>query len=69
MSENKPNPHALGEGWSAFTLLLSGVVFYGGIGWLLDTWLDITFFVPVGMLGGMAAGLYMVYKRFFTDQI
>jgi F0F1-type ATP synthase assembly protein I len=53
-----------GDGWSVISLLLAGVTVYGGLGWLLDRWLGTQFFLPVGLLGGAAGAIYMVYKRF-----
>jgi F0F1-type ATP synthase assembly protein I len=37
---------------------------WGGLGWLLDRWLDITVFFPVGIIFGMAVAIYLVVKRF-----
>jgi hypothetical protein len=46
------------------SLMLAGAAVYGGLGWVLDRWLGTGFFLPVGLLGGMSAAIYMVYKRF-----
>jgi hypothetical protein len=37
---------------------------WGGAGWLLDRWLDIVVFFPVGVIFGMAVAIYLVVKRF-----
>jgi len=37
---------------------------WGGAGWLLDHWLGITVFFPVGIIFGMAVAIYLVVKRF-----
>jgi hypothetical protein len=37
---------------------------WGGAGWLLDRWLDIEVFFPVGVIFGMAVAIYLVVKRF-----
>lgn len=53
-----------GDAWTAFSLLFGGVAVYGGLGWLIDRWLSTGFFLPVGLLAGMAGALYLVYARF-----
>jgi hypothetical protein len=37
---------------------------WGGAGWLLDRWLDITVFFPVGIIFGMAVAIYLVVMRY-----
>ncbi|WP_233495721.1 hypothetical protein [Geodermatophilus sp. TF02-6] len=37
---------------------------WGGAGWLLDRWLDILFFAPVGIVLGMAVAIYLVVVRY-----
>jgi F0F1-type ATP synthase assembly protein I len=37
---------------------------WGGVGWLLDRWLDIVVFFPVGIILGMAVAIYLVVKRY-----
>ena len=48
--------------------LLSGIVVYGGLGWLLDRWLDYqSLFLPIGVVLGVAAGGYLGYMRFLRS--
>jgi hypothetical protein len=54
--------------WNAVSYLISGPVVFGGIGWGLDRWLGTGFFVPAGILGGMAVSLYLVWFRYGTQQ-
>ena len=54
--------------WNVFSYLISGPVTFGGIGWALDRWLEYGFFVPVGILAGMAVSLYLVWFRYGTQQ-
>ncbi len=54
--------------WNAVSYLISGPVMFGGIGWLLDHWLGTAFFVPSGILAGMAVSLYLVWVRYGTQQ-
>jgi F0F1-type ATP synthase assembly protein I len=54
--------------WNVVSYLISGPVLFGGIGWALDRWLGTAFFVPVGILAGMAVSLYLVWVRYGTQQ-
>ena len=44
--------------------MISGMAVWGGAGWLLDRWLDTRAFLPVGIILGMAAAIYIVVKRY-----
>lgn len=46
--------------------LLSGIIVWGGIGALLDWWLDIPNRIGllVGMIVGMVLALYLIIKKF-----
>jgi F0F1-type ATP synthase assembly protein I len=46
--------------------MISGMAVWGGAGWLLDRWLDTRAFLPVGIILGMAAAIYIVVKRYGT---
>lgn len=59
-----PTEKSQGDAWHAFGALVSGVVVYGLIGWALDRWLETSFLVVVGILLGVALGLYMTWARF-----
>ncbi len=50
--------------WTVLSYLLTGPALYGGLGWLLDKWLGTTFFIVVGLLGGMALSIYVIYRRY-----
>jgi F0F1-type ATP synthase assembly protein I len=53
------------EAWTVLAHLISGPLLYGGLGWLVDRWLGTKpVFVVVGILGGMALALYMVWFRY-----
>lgn len=52
--------------WRAVAYLLSGPLVYGGIGWGLDHWLGTTWIVGVGIVGGMALSLYLIWFRYGT---
>lgn len=44
--------------------LLAGPLLYGGIGWGLDHWLGTSFLLPVGVIGGFALSLYLIWFRY-----
>jgi F0F1-type ATP synthase assembly protein I len=48
--------------------LISGIVVYGGLGWVLDRWLGFaSLFFPIGLVVGVAAGGYLGYMRFLRS--
>lgn len=50
--------------WSIVSYLLSGLLVWGGIGWLVDLWLGKDgVFLPIGLLLGMAGAMYLVVVR------
>ena len=53
-----------GDGWTVIAYLLSGLLFWGGIGVLLDRWLGTSFLVLIGMLVGAVSAVYLVYIRY-----
>jgi hypothetical protein len=59
-SAKKPS----GDPWVAFGYLVGGAAFYGGVGWLLDRWLDTSFLFPVGLLFGIALAMWLVFKLY-----
>ena len=62
------NPVGEAAAWTVLSYLITGPLLYGGLGWLLDTWLGTGFFVAVGIVGGMALSLYLVYVRYGTRE-
>ena len=60
----QPPPPRGGDPWHAFAYLVSGVLMYGGLGWLGDRWLGTSFLVVVGILLGATLGIYMTIARF-----
>ncbi len=50
--------------WTVLAYLITGPLLYGGLGWLADRWLGTEpVFVLVGILGGMALAVYVVWVR------
>jgi len=52
---------------SVTAYLISGPVVFGGAGRALDNWLGTGFFTVIGLLGGMALSLYVIWLRYGTD--
>lgn len=50
--------------WDIVAYLLSGMLLWGGAGWLLDRWLGLEVFLPVGLLVGTGLALFIVYLRY-----
>ena len=50
--------------WSIFGYLLSGLLFWGGLGYVLDKWLDRNLFTLIGLLVGISGAIYLVWLRF-----
>jgi F0F1-type ATP synthase assembly protein I len=51
-------------GWAVIGTLISGMAVWGGVGWLLDRWLDTRVFAPVGIILGISAAIYLVVVRY-----
>ncbi len=60
----RPPSRGADQGWAVLSTMISGMVVFGGIGWLLDGWLDSRAWTPVGLVVGMALGIYAVVMRF-----
>jgi ATP synthase protein I len=51
-------------GMRVLSYLISGVGFYGFLGWLGDHFLGTSFLLPVGIVAGAALGCYVIIRRF-----
>jgi ATP synthase protein I len=51
-------------GMRVLSYLISGVAFYGFLGWLGDHFLGTGFLLPIGIVAGAALGCYMIIRRF-----
>jgi F0F1-type ATP synthase assembly protein I len=47
-------------GWSIFAYLISGMAFYGGLGWLIGHFTHIPVLFPIGALVGIGVGIFAV---------
>jgi ATP synthase protein I len=61
----RPDPPSGADlGWSVVGYLLSGILVWGFVGWLVDRWLGLSGYgTMAGILLGGAAGVYLVIKR------
>jgi hypothetical protein len=59
MADNSSN-----AGWTIFGYLLSGMAFYGGLGWLIGHLTHITLIFPIGMLVGVGVGVFAVIYKY-----
>lgn len=68
--QGSPRPsedgHPTGDPWRAVGYIVTGVAFYGVLGWLGDRWLGTSFLVGIGIVLGAGLGTYLTYAR-FTD--
>ena len=50
--------------WAIFGRLVSGILIYGGLGWLFGSWLNkVEVFVAAGVILGISLALYMTFKQ------
>ena len=51
-------------GYAVIGTLISGMAVWGGVGWLLDRWLDTRAFAPIGIILGISVAIYLVVARY-----
>jgi len=60
-------PSGAGQGWTALSYLIGGMLVWGFIGWLIDQWLDTGGVATgIGVVLGMAGGIILVVRRLGT---
>ena len=52
------------DAWNAFSYVLSGMLVWGGAGWLVSRWLGSQVWVGLGLMVGTGAGLALVWLRY-----
>lgn len=63
----KPNDAwgGMSTGWTISAYLLSGILVWGGVGWLIDHLVGTPkVFTAIGMVLGAGLGVYLVYIRY-----
>ncbi len=63
-SERGEKLDGMNLGMRVLSYLISGVAFYGFLGWLGDRLLGTGFLLPIGIVAGAALGCYVVIRRF-----
>jgi F0F1-type ATP synthase assembly protein I len=56
-----------GAFWTIIAYLISGLGFWGGLGYLGDRYLKTDFLTVVGMLFGLVTGLYLVWIKMVKE--
>jgi F0F1-type ATP synthase assembly protein I len=51
-------------GWGITGTMLSGIIVWGGVGWLLDRWLETRVFILVGTILGLTVAIYMIVVKY-----
>ncbi|HJP66221.1 MAG TPA: AtpZ/AtpI family protein [Actinomycetota bacterium] len=53
-------------GWRVTTEMLSALLVWGGVGYLIDrlVWGETRVFTPIGMLLGAGLGIYLIWLKF-----
>jgi ATP synthase protein I len=54
--------------WSALSLIISGVLLWGAIGWGVSRWLNSTVYMGAGVVIGGVLGVLTVYLRYGRAQ-
>ena len=56
-----------GAFWTIIAYLISGLGFWGGMGYLDDRYLKTNFLTVVGMGFGMVTALYLIWVKFIKE--
>jgi F0F1-type ATP synthase assembly protein I len=51
-------------GWSIFSYLISAMIVYGGLGWLIGHWTHIAILFPIGAIVGLGVGVFAVIYKY-----
>jgi ATP synthase protein I len=55
---------SMGTGWTVFSYLISGMLAYGGMGWVIGHFTHISLLFPIGMLIGLGISLGWIIYRY-----
>jgi ATP synthase protein I len=55
---------SMGTGWTVFSYLISGMLAYGGIGWVIGHYTHISLLFPIGMLVGLTISVGWIIYRY-----
>jgi ATP synthase protein I len=54
----------MGTGWNVFSYLISGMLAYGGIGWVIAHFTHISLLFPIGMLVGLGISMGWIIHKY-----
>jgi ATP synthase protein I len=57
-------PPEQNQGWAVFSYLLSGMLFYGLVGWLVSRLTHVALIFPLGMLLGLALAMVLIVFKY-----
>ena len=57
-------PRRADDGMLVLSYLLSGLIFYGGLGWVGDYLLQTSWLLPLGLILGLVSSIYIIIKRY-----
>lgn len=58
-----------GAFWTITSYLITGLGFWGGVGFALDHYLKTNLWTLVGLLVGAGTGFYLIWVRFIRDDL
>jgi len=64
-----PSTAAMDQGMRVLSYLISGVIFYGALGWVGDHFLRTSFLLPIGIIVGAGLGIYLTIKRLQASEL
>jgi ATP synthase protein I len=56
-------PRGPTDGLQVLSYLITGMVLYGGIGWLIGRWTALPVLFPIGMIAGLASAVALIIFR------
>lgn len=56
------------DAWNAVSLVLSGMILWGGLGWLASRWAHAPALTGLGLVVGTTGGLALVWLRYGRSQ-
>lgn len=66
-SDESPEPRRGGntdDGMVVLSYILAGLIFYGGLGWLGNHFLNTVWLLPLGLIIGLLSSIYLIIKRY-----
>ncbi|HEY3980035.1 MAG TPA: hypothetical protein VGM79_22355 [Streptosporangiaceae bacterium] len=64
MDARSDGPPEQNAGWTIFSYLLAGMLFYGGVGWLISHWTHLAIIFPVGMIVGLGLAIVLIVYKY-----